>query len=192
MIYEFELTTPAEDPFISLDDAKMHAHIDASIEVEDALTAAYVQAATSVVEQATGIQCRAETWTLRLPGFPCGKQPLRIPKGVIDEVVSVSYLDSSGESHTLDGASLVRPWGGWAYLMPAYGESWPYARPYPGSVQVVFTTALQTDERAAQAVRLLAAHWMNVRESSSALTYEQVPDGLRFLIGQLCIAEVVG
>lgn len=169
-----ELVTPPEVEPVTRTEAKIARREALDDHEQDALIDSLIKAATQQVEEETTRQLINATWRQSLPHWPTrhgGRIELRRPP--VREIISVTYLDTSGVRQTLDGsrylldaASPNRP--GWLY--PAYNTSWPDARSQPGSIQVTFVAgygaaAANCPETARQAIQLLAGHWFENREA---------------------------
>lgn len=121
-----KLIVPATELAISLADAKAHLKVD--VADDDTLITAYITAATEMAEQATGRAIMPQTWELTLDAFPDAFEITRIPAL---SVTSLKYWDATGTQqtlgtglYTLDNADDYAS----AYVVPAYGGTWPTAR----------------------------------------------------------------
>lgn len=131
-----KLITPASALAVSLAEAKLHLRVTGS--AEDALIEALVVAATEMAEQATGTAIMPQTWALTLDAFP-GSFELKLPP--VASVSSIQYFDADGvlqtlgsALYTLDAAADQAP----AYVVPAYGTSWPATRNQVNAVTLQF------------------------------------------------------
>lgn len=122
-----KLITAATDLAVTLAEAKLACRFDATD--MDADITAMITDATRLVEHETGQCVMAQTWELALDAFPAAFELTRVP---VASVTSVKYTDTAGvlqtlaaENYTLDIASTFAP----AYLVPAFGVSWPLTRP---------------------------------------------------------------
>lgn len=129
------VTGPAAEPLTTAE-AKAHLRVDFS--TDDTLIDALVVAARRHVEHLTGRALINQTWDLKMDGFPgCGE--IRIPKGPLSSVTSISYTDTAGASQT---------WGASNYIVDtasdpprialAYGVVWPSVRAIINPVTVRF------------------------------------------------------
>ena len=137
---------------------------------EDSVLSGFIDAATEMAERDSHCWLRAVTVRLQLDKFP-GDQPIELPRGPVNAVSSITYVDTNGDTTT---------WGSSNYLAdvssipgriePAYGIAWPSARCQPGSVRVTYPAGYTTPPRVAvQAVLLLVGHWYANRESEGFL-----------------------
>jgi len=149
------VTRPEVEP-ISHDDAKLWLRLDHT--TEDTLVDSLIQMVREQVEE-HGIAVITQTWDLRLDRFP---SVIRIPKTPVQEVSSISYIDTDGDTQTLAASQYtVDVYSVPARIVPAYGLSWPIARSDPNAVTVRFiagygsgATPAEIPERILQAMRL--------------------------------------
>lgn len=132
-----KLITPASALAVSLVEAKEHLRVTEA--TEDTLITAMITAATETAEQITGRAIMPQTWELTLDAFPDAFELTRIPA---ISVTSLKYYDTAGvlttmaaESYTMDIADDY----GFAYVVPAYGLTWPTAREQINAVALRFT-----------------------------------------------------
>ena len=133
---------PLTEP-VSLLDMKNHLRVD--ITDDDALIAALISASRERAEDLTSRGLLAQDWTLTLDNFPTyhgifshpsynqthhrWHRYIILPRGQVISVASITYIDLSGTSQTLDPTlyvvdTLSEP----ARIAPAYGKCWPVAR----------------------------------------------------------------
>lgn len=121
-----KLITPPVLLPISLPEAKLHLRVDASD--EDTLITATIRAAAEACEQQTGRALMPQTWELTLDAFPQAFELTRVPAA---SVASIKYWSEAGLEITLPasryGLDSADDFSA-AYVVPAYGESWPTAR----------------------------------------------------------------
>lgn len=125
-----------------------------------------VEAATECAEWTTWRALITQTWELTLDAFPCR---LWIPRPPLQSL-EIKYIDTNGDEQTLDPAEYKIASGEPAYVVPAYGKSWPSSRSEPGAVRVTFVAgygaeATAVPQRIRQAILLLAGNWFVNRES---------------------------
>ena len=142
------LKTAATVEPLSVADMKTQCNI--SHAGDDALLAAYIAAARQDGEALTNAAFVESTWEQVMEGFPAVTQSnpragislLKHPVPAAANVVSVSYLDTSGVRQTLtvtthyqvvlEGGPLL------ATVYPAYGFSWPDTYDDPQAVVIEF------------------------------------------------------
>lgn len=120
---------------VSLAEAKMQNNLLHTLPAEEqALLELYIQAAIATVENRSNVQLCTATYQLTLAGFP---NDIALPKYPVQQVTSITYLDSNGVEQELDNwitDTTVNP----AKIYPAYGESWPATRQHPNGVTITF------------------------------------------------------
>ena len=188
------LITPPAGDVVSLASAKAACRVEH--DEDDAYIAGLVAAAVGWLDRAL----RPQTWELRLDAFPCGwdgrasgrTDVIDLPLPPLIGVTAVQYRDPSGALQTLAPASWrasgIGALGGGA-LRPAPGWSWPAAEPGPEAAIVRFEAghpdvggSTTVPAPIQQAVRLLAAHWYERREASTAETLAEAPFAVRALL----------
>lgn len=143
--------SPAVQP-ITLAYAKQH--IRSLGTTDDTLIAVYIDAAASYFMEQTGRPLLTETREAWLDAFPFigasgANARIELPHPVLQSVVSVKYINSSGVLTSFTGGSPVAnlyrvsaPTGDYArrgYVEPLYGGTWPIARAETGAVRIQYT-----------------------------------------------------
>ncbi|OAN53891.1 hypothetical protein A6A04_13445 [Paramagnetospirillum marisnigri] len=129
------VTAPTVEP-ITLGEAKAHLRVDGSD--DDTLISSLIAAARRHVEDLTGRALITQSWQLSWDDrFP---DDFRLPKGRLQAVDGITYVDGSGATITLDQAAYVvdaesEP----GRVTPAWGASWPATRCQPVAVTVDWT-----------------------------------------------------
>ena len=161
------VTAPAVEP-VSRTEAKTHCRIDHT--ADDSSIDALIVAARRYVETITRRALIAQTWDLKLDGFPAGA--IEIPLPPLQSVTSIAYRDSSGASTTVsasnylvDTSSLV------GRVLPAYGVVWPSFTAYPVHPVTVrfvagYGAADDVPRPIRQALLMLVAEWYERREAT--------------------------
>lgn len=117
------VTDPSVEP-VTLAEAKLH--LKAEGVDDDTLITALIRVAREAVEHRTGRALLGQAWRLTLDAFPEAIPLWRVP---IVSVSSVKYFDEEGAQQTLAPAGYKldatrEP----AWIVPAYGASWPSTR----------------------------------------------------------------
>jgi uncharacterized phiE125 gp8 family phage protein len=131
-----KLITPPSGLPVSLAEAKSHLRVDSSD--DDALITAMLGAAAQMAEQATGRALMPQTWLLSLDAFTSDIEITLVPAVSISSLV---YADTAGVDQTLAGSNYVlnnTDDFGLAYVVLAYGKSWPQTRSQPNAVRLTF------------------------------------------------------
>ncbi len=178
------VTAATEDP-VSLSDIKLHCRITHND--EDELLLQLVGAATRHVESHLNQQLVTATWRLTLLGFPHCE--IIVPRPPLIAVSSITYVDTAGTTTTLSASNYqvdasAKP----GRIMPAYSLFWPDTR-YETYIAVTinYTAGYGAAEDVPlpirQAIKLLAAHWYQNRESVLVGTISsELPMAVRSLL----------
>lgn len=177
-----ELTKPAVEP-VSLDDVAAHRRLDSDDTGQDSIVKILIATARRYAEDFTGRSFIERTFRATMDGFPGGlplltrggyPDPFRLGQAMLPEstilelghgpvssIATISYVDTSGSTQTLDSSQYVVDLsGGRCRLQPAYGAAWPATRPQLGAVRVDFTAGYGEDP---EDVPEQYRHWMLVR-----------------------------
>lgn len=132
------ITPPALEP-VTLAEAKLHARIDHDL--EDGLLATFIAAARQHGEQLTGRQFVEAEYELSLDGFPCGDDPIELPKPPLQSVQAVSFLAPDGVTQSMSASDYAVDTSGlFGRIYPADGSVWPAARRRRNAVIINFRT----------------------------------------------------
>lgn len=156
-----KLITPASVLPVTLAEAKAHLRVD--VTDDDTLITAMIMAAAELAEQHTGRAIMTQTWELTLDAFPDALELTRTP---VQSITSIIYADSTGTNQTLSGSAYALDTAddyGHAYVVPAYGTSWPDTR----------------DQVNAVAVRYLAGY------ASAAAVPESIKSWIKLAVGSM-------
>lgn len=160
------ITAPSVEP-VTLAELKTHCRVDH--DDDNAYLASAITAARQHVERFTGKTLVSTTYDLLYDEFPSG--PLEIPRGPLQSVTGVYYIDATtglevtlaADKYEVDTASDP----GW--IAPG-ADGWPDAKETINAVRVRFVAgygATASDEPAPLgfAIMQLAAHWYERREA---------------------------
>lgn len=169
----WQITTPPASEPVSVATLKLQCRIASDDTSEDALLTAYIKAAREMVESDTERCLMTQTHKLYLERFPSEIVLDRVPV----TSVSVQYYDADNSLQPLAGTEYgVLVFAEPAKIVRAYGRSWPSTYKRPDAVQVTLGLGYASDsavpEKAQQAIRLLAAHWYENRETVGRVTGE--------------------
>lgn len=115
------VTPPAEEP-VTLAEAKAHLRLEHDL--DDSYVSTLITAARQYVEEYLWRAVLTQTWELVMDGFPVGVDWIELPKGELQDVDSVDYLDSEGVAqdwadYDIDFASIP------GRIRLIFGGSWP-------------------------------------------------------------------
>lgn len=130
-----EVTTePSVEP-ITTAEAKAFVR-EVSTDLDDQFPG-WIQSAREWVEQYTGRSLVTQTLLLQLP---CFEERIYLPRGQVQSVTSVKYLDSAGAEQTVDPTlyDVHKPKRGAAYITRGYNATWPVARTVLNAVRVAY------------------------------------------------------
>jgi len=167
------ITPPTVEP-VTFEDFAAHHHL--YDESESAEVELKIAAARQTIEKLTSLQFITATWRIWLDQFPTGcrrvDREIKLWPGPVQEIESIEWVDQAGETQTMDAEDYQLAKGGQrsARLVAAYGTSWPAARRQPETVAITLLsgfgpTAADVPDWAKQAIRFLASHWYEQRES---------------------------
>jgi uncharacterized phiE125 gp8 family phage protein len=162
------VTAPASEPVLADMDLKNHLRLDGDEETET--LELYIKAARQYVEEGTHRALITQTWRLTLDCWP-DDTVIKLPRPPLQSVTDIKYLDEDGTEST---------WGSSNYIVDTDGNrislaanaTWPTGSLYPvGAIRVTFVAGFGSDgsdvpEYLRQAIRLLAGHWYEHRETT--------------------------
>ncbi len=181
----FRTIGPEAEP-VTLAEAKANLRIDH--DSEDELIAALIRAAREEVETSTATAMIDQTWRLAVDDLPA-TDTLRLRRGPVKEVLSVTVYGADGEASLLDPAGYQLD----ALSNPArlhFSERPPALRAMNG-IEVDFVAGYgeagtDVPDLFKRAVLTLVAHWYEFRASFGAADQPvSVPDGYRRLVSRL-------
>lgn len=195
------LVPPSQEP-VSLEELKLWCRVDddtdnalleeLGVAARELIEAAYDRALCTQTLQATYDrfprysssavwQYNSDAiWQQRLPvtqlsgqWFP-DRASFRIPRPPLQSVVSITYVDGSGNPQTADPATYnVDAVEARARVAPSYGNIWPIVRQQLNSVTVTFVAgygdATQVPARLKTALKICVSQWYESREETGTL-----------------------
>lgn len=125
---------PAEEP-VTLAEAKAHLRVtDAD---SDTLITTLIKTARLMAEGFTNRAFVTQTWQWRLDGFFPWR--ISVPKGRLQSVSSIQYVDANGDTQTLASSDYsVDAKSDPGRIEPAYGKVWPTTRYQMNAVTITF------------------------------------------------------
>lgn len=133
-------TEPPAEP-VEVSEVQASERIDADL-VEDAeVLQGYIVAARMFVEGYTNRALVEQSWTMKLADWPCcgGRRRIDLPKPPLIGVTAITYVDTAGATQTLAADQYkvhADAWG--AYIVEAYGVTWPSVRTQDDAIAVEF------------------------------------------------------
>ena len=161
------VVTPAAKCPVSLQEMKDHMRVDH--DDENAVIQGFIASATEYVGSVAKRQFVQATYDYTLDGFPSGCRMV-LPRTPLVSVASITYIDTDGVSQTFSSSLYnVKTDTVIGSVDLAYNEAWPSTRGDVDSVTVRFVAGyadIATVPHAVKtAIKLLAAHWHEHRES---------------------------
>lgn len=160
MHYALNRSTDATSEPITLEEAKVHLRV--TDDADNDLIESLITAARMLAEQYTNRQLLTATWDLYLDRFPCGGEPILLPRSPVQSVTSIVYTDTAGASTT---------WTNTNYALDAYSE--------PARVYLAYDVVYPTPRAIENAVRVrYVAGW-----TTAALVPKPIKQAMLLLIG---------
>lgn len=158
------VTPPTEWP-VTVEEARAQCRI---INADsDARLMGFVKAATAHVETTLGVSLTARTYRLTLDAF---SDAIELPRGPVQEVTAVQYVDADGETQTVATADYTvdlvssSPW-----VVRNSDASWPTTLNAVNAVTVEYTAGFETvPEDIKAAILLTIQHWNDVSQLEDA------------------------
>ena len=178
-----EIITGPASTSVSTDDLK--AHLRLNDDSEDSLLGDWLTAADDLFTRWTGYVLVSQTLRLRLDGWP-SDGTVYVPRHPVTGIASVQYLDRDGTWQTVDPSNYSIDLGS----VPArvrFGSGYTFPSLHPTAVPTVrvqFVAGGTAPKLAAQAVKLLAAHWYAQREAFGEANLNEVPMGFKAVCHQ--------
>ena len=156
---------PVVEP-VSVDEFKLHSRIDHNH--EDSKIQGYLLAARTLLEKDTRRAFCTQTRILYLDYLPAY---VVFDVAPIQSITSITYYDSLNVQQTLSASTYEADlYAEPAIIRPAFGQTWPTTYDRFSAVAVTYTAgygaASAVPEDAKQAIKLLAAHWLENAEAS--------------------------
>lgn len=177
--------TPPDDEPVSL--AEIKAQLGVTTDSDDAMIERKIKAARQYIERFTGQILISTTLELVCDKFPSG--PLQIPRGPLQSITSVNYIDRDtgleailpSDRYEVDTASDP----GW--IAPAV-SGWPATMATINAARIRFVAGYGKDaddvpEPLREAAMQLAAHWYENREASLVgVSAQALPYGVESIL----------
>lgn len=163
------ITKPTKEP-VTLDAVKEHLSIIGND--FDGYLSSMIFVARRQVESYLNRALVTQTWDYYLDGF---SNVMRLPKGQLQSVTTVKYIDTDGAVQTLAGSPIeysVDTYSDPGKVELAYGQSWPGVRGISNSVVIRFIAGYgdsgeDVPEEIQHAIKILIATYEQNREAVS-------------------------
>lgn len=195
--------TPATGRVASVAELRSHLRVDFSD--DDNLLLDLEAAAEELLAELANRSLLPTTWRLTLDSWPRDRV-IRLPRGPLRSVASITYTDHDGDVQTLDPSTYrADSTDEVARIVEAVGASWPNPLEVPGSITVQYVAGYDepgatgadvihggVPARAKHAIRLLVAHYYELREPVVlGASPAEIPSHLSDLISSLAVREAV-
>lgn len=185
---------PAIEP---IDEDTLSLHLRADDSEDSLLLLGYIAAARGIVEGHTKRALLTQTRVMKLDRFPGARhQVIELPGGVVQGIVSVSYIDENGASQTWGSSNYATDFGtrhGTGRLGLATNAEWPDTIDDGLAVTVTYlcgwTSAALVPAEIRQAVLMVAADLYDRRHASAEGAIAPNP-AVAALLGQWRITRV--
>lgn len=169
---------------VTLEDAKLQARVSGSD--EDTLIQGYINTAVRFAELYQWSQLLTATFVQRMDFFPPSVSPIELYRNPNPSVTSIQYIDTAGNTQTLDPTLyVVDPYIVPALVLPAYTKFWPTTRWHINDVTVTYTAGYgamkDVPDETKQAILLLVSHWYWNREATGTAT-DQIEFSVKALL----------
>lgn len=140
---ELRVVTPPDGLILSVESVRDDHLRAANGDDEDSYVEALIKVGTRMAERETQRSIPVQTLALHLPGFPTIDGDIALPRPPVIEIVSIVYIDSAGDTQTLDADNYVlrvtgKDFNTEGVVTLAYGVSWPSALTHMGGVIVTY------------------------------------------------------
>lgn len=175
---------PATEPITT---AEVKEHLIVQHDLDDTLIAGYATAAREYVETTTGLALIERTIRLKADGSPMKNGYIRLPIGPLQSVTSIKVKDGDGVLQTVDSSYYGVDTDSNPPRIVAL-DNWPSISADFEVFELigVFGYGDETTdvpESFRHAIRLLAAHWFEMRAATTEQRLSQIPFGFSDLIG---------
>lgn len=187
------ITAPIQEP-VTLDELKSQLSI--RDEITDDVIVRRIPEARQWAEQFTGRAFLTQTWEALLDAWPIDSI-ISLPRGPVQSITSVKYIDSAGASQTVDSADYKLASAGiMQRLLPAYGKTWSTARDEIESIQVRYIAGYGDSGEDVpgpirEAILLTVGHWLEHQAAiESGVRITRIPYAVEHLLATYRIVSV--
>lgn len=176
-----KVITPAA-AVLTLEEMRLHLRLDTvgGVHPDDALISGLLLSAVQYCEHYTQRSVGGQTLELALDAFPDG--PISLPKGPLQSVTSVRYVNAAGTTTTLlNTLYAIDDYGFEAWLIAKFGTAWPDTEGSANCVKVRYVAG-SVDPTVKSAILLIIGHLYENRENSSVLQLKDLPMGVNALL----------
>jgi uncharacterized phiE125 gp8 family phage protein len=156
-------TEPKQEP-INLDEAKEHLRV--TTDDDDCYIDGLILTARGWAEKYQGRSYITQTITMKLDSFPL---IIQCPAPPLQSVTSITYVDTAGDTQTLDSSKYVVDTAGTpGRIYEAYNTTWPATRDQLNAVTVTYIagygdTYEDVPMKIRQGMKILIGQWYEFR-----------------------------
>ncbi len=184
----WKVTTAATTEPVTLVEAKLHLRVD--ISTDDDLITSLIKVARDWCENYQNRAYISQTITAKFDRFPT---IIRLPRSPLISVTSIAYIDSAGDSQTIDSSVYeVDTTSEPGLVTLAFNQLWPSTRRIHHAITVVYKAGFGADatavpDRIKAAMKLVIGHLYEHREEDSEIVLTTLPMGVKSLLsGDRC------
>lgn len=180
------ITAPTLLSIVTLAEMRLHCKLDVDgggTHPDDSALQIALGAAHAYAEHYTNTALGAQVRELALDAFPADG-PIQLSPGPVSSITSVKYLSTDSVETTIDSADYtLDDYSVPAWVLPAYGVSWPTPLDAANAVKVRFACGSNTLAPAAKsALLLLVGHYYANREGVAPSSQAEIPLGVNSLL----------
>ena len=178
------ITAPVARP-LTVQDVSDQTRAD--LTVEQVLIETYIAAVAAKAEVIIGRALITQTWELSTESFSCAHpHGIRLPFSPVQEIVSITYIDTNGDSQIVNPANYYLTGDDPEMVAPVYGTVWPVSRNHPGVVKIRYICGYgDTSDDIPEAIRV----WMLMNVAALYENRETVTVGKSGLIELSTLAD---
>ncbi len=183
------ITDAIEEP-VTLAEVKQASRIDYG--EEDIFINHLIKSARQFCEEELQLSLATETWQLKLDYWPCDGSPIELPRGPVQSVSSVKYIDVDGVEKTIDNSNYILDSASYvARLDNVDTYSWPSTQDRIAPITIEYVSGYTTaPEDIKHAIIMLVGHWFEHRIDATTMTIKQIPMGAQRILDLYRIRNV--
>lgn len=136
-MYGLTLYTAATVEPVSVADARAQLSLGDN-GAHDLMLGSYITAARDYVERYCNRALVTQTWEIQLDNFPCGVDPMYLPRAPLASVTHIKYLAAADGTETTWSSANYRVLTSMepGKIVPAFSVAWPASRYIAGAITV--------------------------------------------------------
>lgn len=124
---------------IARGEAKLHLRVDdrGGVHPDDSLIDTLIAAAREEAQKYAQVSIGSQTLEIALDAFPEGGEAIKLRRGPVTAITSVTYVDEDGTTQTLSASNYsLDDYSVPPRVVPAYNTEWPSTRDVANAVKV--------------------------------------------------------